>query len=238
MSRFEKLLTIFSPASSEEFFQTILESNSTVNEYSFEFQESSHLTLEEYSQHRKQIHIDFKQTPVLIQLYSSQQYIKSPKNKPKFLSELVANKISQLHQYFIETLKQEVLVESIHKVESELETEIRGLEWLRVSIEVLRKAISHCHQNSEYKYTQKSFLSYPSKGCELRLVIMSLDFKIEFLRDSRLKVTCWDYKDYKETNPDPSFIGTFYHRKNQVVDLFIPLLIDMSRASTKIRPSS
>ena len=234
MNSFEKLLTIFSPKAAESFIDGIVSNYSRTAEYSFEYKESHYMTLEDNSEHRKQVHINLENKQPEIQLYSEKKFIKQPIDKNSFVNKSVVEKISSFHQLLIEVLKDEVKVVSIHNVQSELETEMRGLEWIRVSIEVLKKAIEHCHKNEDLKFHEKLFLNHNKSGCALRFMILSLDFKIEFLNDARVKITCWDYKDYKESNPSPSFIGSFYHRKNQVIDLFIPLLVDMSRASTKI----
>jgi hypothetical protein len=69
----------------------------------------------------------------------------------------------------------------------------------------------------------------------MRIQCLSLDFLLFFFKDGRLNVTVWNYKNLAP-NPEtpPIFTGEFVKLKNQVFDEIIALLVDMSKAATKL----
>lgn len=226
-----RLLTILFPESVQGFISSFKpELNS-----SLEYLEGERLVIETINRHTKQIVTNFQAQPTELILYSSKSYIRKPDLNKKEVKKLLTDSIVNFHIYLIELGKEKIRLESITKVDSDLAKEAQGLEWLRVSIEVLKKGIQHCLDNDDLAYKEILFSKERKEGQELRLQILSLDFKIVFLRDSRLEVTCWNYKDTvdKSLETTPAFKGYFYHQKNQVFDLFIPLIKQMSQAATR-----
>ena len=144
------------------------------------------------------------------------------------------NKIPEIFQHSMEQAKQRLSQESI--VTSDLANETKGLEWLRVSMVVLKEAIKKSISTPNLIYTGQYFSGHRDKNeCfQIRIRSLSLDFLLLFLEDGRLNITVWDYKNNIESETKkPVFEGEFVKLKQPVFDEFIHLIVEISKAATK-----
>ena len=112
-------------------------------------------------------------------------------------------------------------------VESKHESELKGLEWLKVSFTVLKKALNEIPKNPDYIFQGRVFWrNTPNKS--LRIQCLSLDILIEFHEDHRLRVRVWNYRDgIKNSKDQEDFIGDFVHLKGPVFDEIIHLFSEI-----------
>lgn len=112
-------------------------------------------------------------------------------------------------------------------VESNHENENKGLEWLKVSFTVLKKALNEIPKNPDYIFQGRIFWrngEYKS----LRIQCLSLDILLEFHEDHRLRVRVWNYKDGVKSSKDKEdFIADFAHLKGPVMDEIIHLFSEI-----------
>lgn len=149
--------------------------------------------------------------------------------------KLIQSKIVEYHQHVIETGKSLLKREPL--ISPNIESETKGLEWLRVSTLVLLKSLEHIKSREDLIYTGSLYFGkrLESLPFEMRLKSLSLDFLFIFLDDGRLRVACWDYKDQiPQSEQEPNFQSDFSVMKNQVFDLFIPVLVENSKLSTQL----
>lgn len=105
--------------------------------------------------------------------------------------------------------------------------EIKGHEWLRVSFEVLKKAIDHALASEELVFDPTIFIgNRPGTNEELiRIMCYNLDINYQFLSDGSLHVRVFDDKNKNRgDNNKPSFHAVFIGMKNQVMDELIKLM--------------
>lgn len=115
----------------------------------------------------------------------------------------------------------------LSEIESEVTQEQRGLEWLKVSIQVLKEALKNIKENPNYIFQGRIFW-IPGEFQTLRIQCLSLDFILEFFEDHRLRVRAWNYKDGIKTSKDnEDMIAEFVHLKGPILDEFIHLFNEM-----------
>lgn len=105
--------------------------------------------------------------------------------------------------------------------------EIKGHEWLRVSFEVLKKAIEHALQSKDLIFDPTIFIgNRPGTNEEIiRIMCYNLDINYQFLSDGSLHVRVFDDKNRNRgDNNKPSFHAIFTGMKNQVMDELIKLM--------------
>ncbi len=112
-------------------------------------------------------------------------------------------------------------------LESDRNQEARGLEWIKVSLVVLKNALGEIEKNHDYIFQSRIFWRnspFPS----LRIQCLSLDIILEFHEDHRLRVRVWNYKDGVKTSSDKEdFLGDFVHLKGPVLDEVIQLFSEL-----------
>jgi hypothetical protein len=150
------------------------------------------------------------------------------------LNQNYINKISELFHFSIDKGKE--LLNKDSKATSDLSSETKGLEWLRVSLVVLKSAVNKSLEDPTLSFEGQFFCGHrqASESYQMRIQCLSLDFLLEFLEDGRLSVLVWNYKDSTpNSKAEPTFSGEFVKIKQAVFDEFIQLLVLMSKGTTK-----
>lgn len=145
------------------------------------------------------------------------------KNTDLFIHELLDLYIKR----YINLLKT-----SDEKLATDPAGEQKGHEWLRVSFEVLKRAIDHAKSEDDLLFDPVLFMGQrPGTNEEvLRLLCYNLDINYQFLSDGTIHVRVYDDKNKeREENKKPSFHAVFIGMKNQVFDEMIKLLSTVGR---------
>jgi hypothetical protein len=151
------------------------------------------------------------------------------------LNESYINKITEIYSFSIDRAIE--LLKNDSKITSDISSETKGLEWVRVSLVVLKSAINKSLVDSTLSFDGQFFCGQRngSENYQMRIQCLSIDFLLEFLVDGRLKLSVWNYKDLERNSKvNPTFTGEFVKLKQGVFDEFIQLLVLMSKATTKI----
>lgn len=114
----------------------------------------------------------------------------------------------------------------------QLEAEEKALEWLRVSFEILTKAILESLTNTDYLFQTTFFagINPQSKMHEIRLITFNLDMTFLLLEDKNLRVIIYNQKPgEKLENLKPALSGDYSFRKREIFDQFINLLSVVSK---------
>lgn len=109
----------------------------------------------------------------------------------------------------------------------QLEAEDKALEWMRVSFEVLTKAVIESLTNPDYLFQSTFFAGInPASGRqEMRLITFNLDMTFFLLPDNNLRILI--YNKRPGDNPEdlkPALMGDYSFRKREMFDQFIALL--------------
>jgi len=183
---------------------------------------------------QQQYDLSFLRNEVVVKMTENNKLISINKYDSKHVPHDFRNKIPQIYQRSIEQAKNILLQGST--LTSDLTNESKGLEWLRVSMLVLKEAIKKSINSEGLFYTGQFFSGHRKKNeCfQLRIKSLSLDFLLLFLEDGRLNITVWNYKQNSPSvDSEPVFTGEFVKLKQQVFDEFIHLIKEISLASTK-----
>jgi len=160
------------------------------------------------------------------------------KDDKPYVSSLLHNKnestnIRETFNYFFEHsleselkhFKQELISGDINQ--SQIDVEERALEWMKVSFELLEKAIILSLTNTDYLF-QLTFFSgtNPQSGLhEMRLIIFNLDISLILLKDKNLRITIYNKKNEDQFDyTKPVIKGDYSIRKKESFDQFITLL--------------
>ena len=120
--------------------------------------------------------------------------------------------------------------ESMNKSEfspRQLEAEEKALEWMRVSFEVLTKAVMESLTNPEFLFQTTFFAGInPKSGRrEMRLMTFNLDMTFLLLDDNNLRILIYNKKPTdKPEDLKPALMGDYSFRKREMFDQFIGLL--------------
>ncbi len=109
----------------------------------------------------------------------------------------------------------------------QLEAEDKAMEWMRVSFEVLTKAVIESLTNPDYLFQTTFFagINPNSKRREMRLITFNLDMTFLLLDDKNLRVLIYNKKpDDKPEELKPALMGDYSFRKREMFDQFINLL--------------
>lgn len=109
----------------------------------------------------------------------------------------------------------------------QLEAEEKALEWMRVSFEVLTKAVIESLTNPEFLFQTTFFAGKnPKTGMrEMRLLTFNLDMTFLLLEDKNLRVLIYNKKPGdKPEDLKPALMGDYSFRKREMFDQFINLL--------------
>ncbi len=115
-----------------------------------------------------------------------------------------------------------------------LESELKSVEWLKVTMEVYKKALSEIQSNPHLLFEFSLQYSHNSKTAEPIILFKSynLFWQMKFLKNALLRVQFFNDKDQKELDEGkatPSLAGDFYHQKNQIWDQFIKTVESLSK---------
>lgn len=109
----------------------------------------------------------------------------------------------------------------------QLEAEEKALEWMRVSFEVLTKAVIESLTNPDFLFQTTFFagINPTSKMHEMRLMTFNLDMTFLLLEDNNLRVLIYNKKP-NDPNSElkPALMGDYSFRKREIFDQFITLL--------------
>lgn len=109
----------------------------------------------------------------------------------------------------------------------EMSIENKALEWMRVSYEILEKAIVHSLTNSDFLFQTLIFIGTNPKNAafEIRLITFNLDITFEILQNNKLRVRIYNDKDGDfASNKKASLEGDFNYRKREMFDELIKLI--------------
>ncbi len=112
------------------------------------------------------------------------------------------------------------------------EAEEKALEWIRVSFEILTKAIIESLTNPDYLFQTKLFMGVnpTTSKHEIRLITFNLDMTLILLDDHNLRVLIYNVKPSEEIkNLKPALSGDYSLRKREMFDHFIKLLSTLSK---------
>ena len=115
----------------------------------------------------------------------------------------------------------------------QIEAEEKALEWLRVSFEVLSKAVVESFTNSDYLFQTKIFAGVnPTTNMrEIRLITFNLDVTLLLLNDHNLRVIIYNRKPgvLDDKNLKPALIGDYSFRKREIFDKIVSLISLLSK---------
>jgi hypothetical protein len=172
---------------------------------------------------------------VLCKFYENKKLLFFTQEEDPFIISMYIEKVTQLFHYSISRAKDILIIES--KVTSDINSELKGLEWIKVSLVVLKSAIRKTLEDENYIFDGQFFCGKRNeeKNFQIRIQCLSLDLLLMFLEDGRLAVSVWDYKNFKpDSKAEPTFYGEFVKLKQPIFDEFIKLLVEVSKASTKV----
>lgn len=117
---------------------------------------------------------------------------------------------------------------------NQLENELKSVEWLKVTMEVYKKALSEIQKNPQLLFEFSLQYSHQKNTAEPVILFKSynLFWQMKFLKNALLRVQFFNDKDPKELaegKATPSLAGDFYHQKNQVWDQFIKTVENLSQ---------
>jgi hypothetical protein len=168
--------------------------------------------------------------------YKKNKLISFSKLENNTINQNYVHKLTELFDFSIK--KSQELLRKPSEVTSDISNESKGLEWIKVSLVVLKSAINKSIDDPELTFDGQFFYGQRRNEdhTQLRVQCLSLDFLLDFYNDGRLRVTVWNYRDLEpDSKSDPAFIAEFVKVKQHVFDEFIQLLVLMSRAATKIK---
>lgn len=113
----------------------------------------------------------------------------------------------------------------------QVENEEKALEWMRVSFEVLTKAVLESLTNPEFLFQTTFFCGVnPKTGKhEMRLITFNLDMTFYLLDDQNLRVMIYNKKPDNSEDLKPALMGDYSFRKREIFDQFINLLSVISK---------
>ena len=114
----------------------------------------------------------------------------------------------------------------------QLEAEEKALEWIKVSFEVLTKAIIESLTNPDYLFQTKIFMGVNPKTSrhEIRIITFNLDMTLLLLDDFNLRVLIYNIKPNENIqNLKPALSGDYSFRKREIFDQVITLISVISK---------
>ena len=120
------------------------------------------------------------------------------------------------HNFKLETYSAEQLL-----------NEEKALEWMKVSFNILEKAILESLTNPDLLFQTLLFFGKNPKTLneEIRLITFNLDIKFEILPTNRLRIFIYNDKNHELGHEKkPSLSGDFHFRAKEMVDQLIKLI--------------
>jgi hypothetical protein len=143
-----------------------------------------------------------------------------PENSPlllrynEFIDHLLEKKI-HLYQMTLSKLDEKSFSST------EIATEDKALEWIKVSFNMLEKAVVQSLTDPELLFQTMLFMGTNPKTNqeEIRLITFNLDIKFEFLRNNLLRIRIYNDKNEEfGTVKKASLEGDFNFRKREMMD--------------------
>lgn len=109
----------------------------------------------------------------------------------------------------------------------EISIENKALEWIRVSFELLKKAIIQSLTNSDLLFQTLIFIGTNPKSLsnEIRIITFNLDITFELLANKKLRVRIYNDKNEEfASNKKASLQGDFEFKKREIFDELIKLI--------------
>lgn len=138
----------------------------------------------------------------------------------------------RLYFHMIEESKK--LIRPASELTSSIDEENKSLEWLKVSLMMLKNAIAEIRVKKDLLYQGRVFFGKRSKEAnpEFRIQSLSLDILLEFLPDHRLRFRVWNLKDGQKTAQDKEdLFAEFVTLKGPVFDEIILLINEIRQVS-------
>jgi hypothetical protein len=235
-----KLISLFFPVSATDQLSAINFSDKFIalsinNGLSDSISMDRVIQLEDIQGIKSQYTLVSESNEVSFKYYKKDKLVAFTQNVDYSLNENYTNKISEVFHFSIEEAK--VILSNGSEVTSTIEEETKSLEWIKVSLVVLKSAIKKSLTDQSLLFNGQFFSGKRSVNddFQMRIKCFSLDFLLEFLADGRLRVSVWNYKDQEHNSKvDPDFLGEFVKIKQSVFDEFIQLLVLMNSAATSI----
>ena len=236
----DKLASFLFPSSTNETLETVTFSDKFISlavnkQLTDNISMSRIIQLEDLNGYSSQYTLFKEGDKILCKFYKKNRITFDSPLEDKNLNQIYINKISEAFIYSIDSAKD--ILKKNSEVTSDLNSEAKGLEWLKVTLIVLKSAINASVNDPQLIFNSQFFCGKRKshEDFQLRIQCLSLDFLLEFLEDGRVKIQVWDYKNL-EPNPKsaPSFSAEFVKLKKPVFDEFIQLIVEISKAATKI----
>ncbi|MBC7539345.1 MAG: hypothetical protein H7281_11030 [Bacteriovorax sp.] len=161
---------------------------------------------------------------ILHQIWRNQQSIcKSniERNSPLLLEfNLLINKLIEAEIHYFQNQLNQSQVDKIFSP-NEVSQEEKALEWLRVSFQVLEKAVIESLTNPEYLFQTLLFfgINPKTKTHEIRIITFNLDIKFELHNNGSLRVKIYNDKSGElGSNKKTDLEGDFNFRKREMLD--------------------
>lgn len=123
----------------------------------------------------------------------------------------------------VELLKALVPTENNQVKLNPIESELKTREWLRVTMEVYKKAMEQIAKERDLILDFSLQFNLEEKEPFIVFKSYNLFWQMKFLENALLRVIFYNDKEAKVQNK-PSLSGDFYHQKNQIWDEFIKAL--------------
>lgn len=137
--------------------------------------------------------------------------------------------LDQLIEFHLNTFKTEF--EKSPPSLRQMEAEEKALEWIRVSFDVLKKAIIESLTNPDLLFQTSFFagLNPKTKKQEIRLITYNLDMTFILLPDHNLRVLIYNKKPHLSAEElKPALMGDYSFRKREILDQLTSLLAVLS----------
>jgi hypothetical protein len=172
---------------------------------------------------------------VLGKYYENKSLLFFTQREEEYLIRMYIEKVAQLFHHSIDRAKELLVIDS--KINSDIDSEFKSLEWIKASLVVLKSAITKSLEDPHYIFDGQFFCGNRNddESFQMRIQCLSLDLLLIFLEDGRLRVSIWDYRNLKsDSKVEPIFFGEFTKLKQPLFDEFIKLLVEVSKAATRI----
>ncbi|MFA6239200.1 MAG: hypothetical protein WC635_17810 [Bacteriovorax sp.] len=146
------------------------------------------------------------------------------------INQLIETKLSLFQSELIKTQGQEMFSPT------EVASEEKALEWMKVSFQILEKGLIESLTNPELLFQTLLFMGKNPKTqqLEIRLILFNLDIKYVLLENGLLRIKIYDDKnDSFGSSKKAALLGDFNFRKKEMLDE-LTKTISMLSAGIKI----
>lgn len=132
----------------------------------------------------------------------------------------------------IDLLKAEITKDDQALKLNSIESELKSREWLRVTMEVYKKALGQIAKDRDLLLEFSLQFNLHDREPFIVFKSYNLFWQIKFLENALMRVIFYNDKEDKKENK-PSLSGDFYHQKNQIWDEFINALVLINQTHTQ-----